>query len=776
MEDFSHISFGDESTIPIFELMKNINYPLLYYKIGQEAVLGILVGTPYQVVEKDLAAVRKLMTDYLQKDYKKYDYIPYSNIEEPRLKTIEVKIRPTYRNKKGAFPLPDLVKVNMPVVFGETGNGDYEAHLPLFQESFYFYDARQLRSLVNHFTTGLLNNLSPDQLYRHMMYKKPALDIITLKVNFERDLKRGFGMWEPNYERLNQLSVQYPFSKSLRKNISAFPEAAWELDDKIAEVIDKLFKLRTNLLIVGNHGVGKSAVLTQAIKKITSQTKKLKFQITFWQIMAQRITATAKYFGEWQETCEELIGELSQANGILWVVDVIRLLQIGGKGAEDSVAAFMLSFLQQGKLQIVGEVTEQELESIQRLLPGFAENFQLVKIEELPEKKVQSVLNKFADYARMNLKINIDQDGLSLAYRLLDRYFPYENFPGKAVKFLGRCVGEAQINEVTEVTKQDIIRTFIDQTGLPELFLRDEMLLDQKELRQYFDARIIGQPKALDRLCNIVKIFKAGLNNPAKPISTLIFAGPTGVGKTASAKAISDYFFGKGQKGSPLIRIDMSEFQHPGQISRFIGAGREVGKLVQEIREKPFAVLLLDEVEKAAPSIFDALLTLLDEGILVDAFGRVTNFRNCIIIMTTNLGASNRQSIGFKNTEDEEASYLSAIGRFFRPEFVNRIDGIVMFNSLNKNDIYKITAKELRELKQREGFIKRGLSLQFSQKIHDYLADIGFDERFGARPLQRAIEQTIVNPMATWLLENPEVKDTKLLIDYDSGVIVTKGN
>ncbi|MFT7603669.1 MAG: ATP-dependent Clp protease ATP-binding subunit ClpC, partial [Saprospiraceae bacterium] len=123
-----------------------------------------------------------------------------------------------------------------------------------------------------------------------------------------------------------------------------------------------------------------------------------------------------------------------------------------------------------------------------------------------------------------------------------------------------------------------------------------------------------------------------------------------------------------------------------------------------------------------------------------------------------------------------EASYLSAIGRFFRPEFVNRIDGIVMFNSLNKNDIYKITAKELRELKQREGFIKRGLSLQFSQKIHDYLADIGFDERFGARPLQRAIEQTIVNPMATWLLENPEVKDTKLLIDYDSGVIVTKGN
>ena len=754
--------------------MKKINYPLLYYNINEEAVLGVLVGTSYEVVEKDLSAVRKLMMDYLQKDYKKYDYIPYSNMEEPRLKVIEVKIRPTYRDKKGAFPLPDLVKVDVPVVYGETEDGDYEAHLPLFQESFYYYDSKQFRSLVNHFTTNLLNSLSPDQLYRQMMYKKPALDIITLKVNFERDLKRGFGNWEPDYNQLNQLTVQYPFSKSMRKNISAFPEAAWELEDKVTEVIDKLFKLRTNLLIVGNHGVGKSSVLTQAIKKITSQTKKLEFQITFWQIMAQRITATAKYFGEWQATCEELIEELRQANGILWVVDVIRLLQTGGKGAEDSVAAFMLSFLQQGKLQIVGELTEQELESIQRLLPGFTENFQIVRIEELPEKKVQSVLNKFADYAGKNLNVAIDKESLSFSYRLLDRYFPYENFPGKAVKFLGKCVSEAQINEAIKVDKKDVVKHFIDQTGLPELFLRDDLLLDQKALRQYFESRIIGQPKALDRLCNIVKIFKAGLNNPGKPISTLIFAGPTGVGKTASAKAISDYFFGKGQKGTPLIRIDMSEFQHPGQISRFIGAGRQVGKLVQEIRDKPFAVLLLDEVEKAAKSIFDALLTVLDEGILVDAFGRVTNFRNCIIIMTTNLGASNRQSIGFKNTEDEEAAFLSAIGKFFRPEFVNRIDGILMFNSLNKKDIYKITSKELTELKQREGFIKRGLNLQFSEKIHKYLADIGFDKRFGARPLQRAIEHTIVNPLAGWLLENPEVVNCQLMIDYDAGVIVTR--
>lgn len=755
--------------------MKKLNFPLLHYKLGEEAILGILVGTTYQVVDKDLQRVKKVLMDYLQKDYKKYDYIPFAEMEEPRLKMIEVKIRPTYRDQRGAFPLKELVKVSIPAVYGGSAEGNYQAHLPLFQESFYYYDARQFKSLVHHFTTNLLNSLSPEQLYRLMLYGVPELDVLTMKVNYDRLFKKSGGpFWEPEFEKLKQLAVQYPFKKSLRKNIAAFPEAAWELEDKVNAVVDQLFKVRTNLLVVGNHGVGKSAVLNQAIKKISSQSKKLQFPLTFWQIMSQRITSTAKYFGEWQETCEELVEELRMANGVLWIVDMIRLLQIGGRGAEDSVAAFMLSYLQQGKLQLVGEVTEQELSSMQRLLPGFVENFQIIRIEELPEEKIQSVLQQFADYSAQNLKVNITQDALILAYRLLDRYFPYESFPGKAVKFLGKSISEAQIENQTVIDKKEITKQFIDQTGLPELFLRDELLLDQKQLRKYFESRIIGQPKAIDRLTDIIKIFKAGLNNPFKPISTLVFAGPTGVGKTASAKAIADYFFGQGQSSSPLIRIDMSEYQHPGQISRFIGAGTQVGKLVQEVREKPFAVLLLDEVEKAAPSIFDALLTVLDEGLLVDAFGRVTNFRNCIIIMTTNLGASNQASIGFQQTTDEESAYLSAIGRFFRPEFVNRIDGIVFFNSLKKKDIYKITEKELLDLKQREGFVKRGLKLEFSKAVHEHLAAIGFDERYGARPLQRAVEQTIINPLAAWLLENPKAQNCLLKIDHDGGLVVRK--
>jgi len=195
-----------------------------------------------------------------------------------------------------------------------------------------------------------------------------------------------------------------------------------------------------------------------------------------------------------------------------------------------------------------------------------------------------------------------------------------------------------------------------------------------------------------------------------------------------------------------------------------------VGKLVQLVREKPFSVLLLDEVEKADASIFDALLTVLDEGMLVDAFGRVTSFKNTIIIMTTNLGASSRQSIGFGDTSSDDSAYLAAISSFFRPEFVNRIDGLVFFSPLNKMDIKKITLKELNNLKKREGFIKRKLDLQFSDDLIDYLVSIGFDTKYGARPLQRAIENTLVNPMANWLLNHPKTENVRIQLDYDSGL------
>ncbi len=750
--------------------MERKNYPLLYYKLTDKSVLGVLVGTNYQVVDKDLKGIKNTIAAHLQKQYKKHDEYPYMGIIDPKIKVIPVEIQPTYKEEDGSYPANETVKVPVVAVYGENASGYFECHLPLFNGSFYYYDEAQFKSLVTHFSTNFLNNFTPDALYRYMLYSPPKLDAVTLKIKEEREYN-----WDKDYVRtyptLMKLADRYPHSKAIRRNMSAFPDAAWELEQKVEDVIDKLIGTRSNLLIVGNHGVGKSSVLKQAIRKITIKGKKEKLEFTFWQMTPHRMTASAKYLGEWQETCEAMIEDLQAANGILWMVDFIRLLQIGGEGPEDSVAAFLASFIQQGKLQLVGELTPTELESIRRLLPGFVEHFQIIKINELPERKIQNILTKFSDYCALNLKIKIKKEALELAYRLLLRYYPYEQFPGKAVKFLGQCVNEALILRKASITKEEVISNFIKQTGMPKLFLRDDLLLDRSDLESHFSNKIIGQPLAIKQMCGVVKIFKAGLNNPYKPITTMLFAGPTGVGKTASAKALANYFFGKGQKRSPLIRIDMSEFQHPGMIARFIGAGNEVGKLVQEIRERPFSVLLLDEVEKAHPSVFDALLTVLDEGILVDAFGRTTNFRNTIIIMTSNLGASNRTTIGFGG--EDSAKYESAITNFFRPEFVNRIDHVVVFNSLNQENVKQITTIELNALKKREGFTKRQLKPQFTDRLRNHLASTGFDEKYGARPLQRAIEDQVVSPTAKWLLENPKVKECKLYLDYENGLRIS---
>ncbi len=743
--------------------METITYPLIYYTLPDTSILGILVGTDYQLVDKDLRGLKSTLSSHLQKQYKKHDDYPHVAISEPKLKMFDISVRPTYRTERAAFPMKDTVKVPVAVVYGETDSGHYECYLPTFNESFYYYDNKQFNALVKHFTTDKLNRLTPEEIYQHIMRGRPQLDTITLRVNYNKEHNWNF-KYEPTYKTLASMADRYPYGKAVRRNISAFPEAAWELEHKVAETIEKLINSRSNVLLIGQPLCGKSSVLKQAIKKITAKNRKQRLDFTFWQIMPQRITASAKWLGEWQENCELLIEDLSSANGILWVVDFIRLLQTGGEGPEDSVAAFMQSFLRDGKLQMVGEVTPEQLESIKRLLPGFAEHFQLVKIDDLPEQKIQRILDKLAEFSDSNLKIKMKKSALGLTYRLLHRYYPYSSFPGKAVRFLGQCVNEAQLNQQNSINKEAVIHNFIKQTGMPELFLRDDILLDTNDLTNYFQQRIIGQPGAVDMMVSTIKVFKTGLNNPHKPITTMIFAGPTGVGKTASARAMADYFFGKGQNQSPLIRVDMSEFQHPGMIHRFIGAGRDVGKVVKEVRERPFSVLLLDEVEKAHPVIFDALLAALDEGILVDAYGRITNLRNTIIIMTTNLGASNRRSISFDKSVRPD--YGGALRGFFRPEFLNRVDSVVTFNSLGEDNIRLITLKELEDLKQREGFVKRNLQLTFGASLIDYLTSVGFDERYGARPLQRAIEQEVVAPFAHWLNKQPELNGVSLKLDY----------
>lgn len=753
--------------------MRKINYPLLYYPLDGGAVLGILVGANLKLVEKDLPTVIQVMKAELQRNYKKFDEYPEFEMQQARLRTLSIKVRPAYREDAAVFTVSQEVKVPVPVVFGETVFGYFECHIPTFQTSFVYYEKDQLNTLAKYAILRGLDNLEPSQIYNLLQYPEPQLEFVTLRVDEDKELNWGDWDWDPELPNLERLTERYPLPKAIRKNISGTPEAAWELEQDVEKAYQLLIEQEANLLMVGKHGSGKSAVLRAAVKKAMDWSKKHNRSLSFWRILSQRITSTSKYLGEWQETLEKLIQELRMVQGVLWVEDIIRLLQSGGSSVQDSVAAYLIPFLKENKIRIIGEVTPREWEVIQQKLPGFAAIFQTLPLQELAPEKVYKVMEKFAEYARQAHKVHISQDARHLAYRLLARYYPYDSFPGKGIQFLGRCVNNANNEEKKRIGEHEVIQTFTDQTGLPELFLRDDLLLDVKELRSFFEDRILGQPGPIEKLIEIVKIYKAGLNNPHKPIATLLFAGPTGVGKTASAQALADYFFGKGQKDSPLIRIDMSEFQHPWQLGRLLGEGNQPGQLIREVRTKPFAVVLLDEIEKASPVIFDTLLGLLDEGIMVDSFGRPTNFRNTIIILTSNLGATNQRSIGFGGGGDDEAQYQSAIQRFFRPEFVNRIDNILIFKALDESVVRQITQKELEALVKREGFEKKGIQLNFTDGLIDFLVKKGFDERYGARPLQRTIEQEVIFKLANFLLENPEVEKQELLVDFkDEEVVV----
>ena len=305
-----------------------------------------------------------------------------------------------------------------------------------------------------------------------------------------------------------------------------------------------------------------------------------------------------------------------------------------------------------------------------------------------------------------------------------------------------------------------IVTAFTRRTGLPDLFLRTERLLDHKEVLEFFKARIIGQERACAAAADVVIRFKAGMNDPGRPVRVLLFCGPTGVGKTALARALCDYFFGSGDDTARLIRLDMSEYSGYDGASRLVTAvDGGPSELIKKMRRQPFSLLLLDEIEKAHPQVFDVLMSVFDEGRLTDPDGRITTFRSAIIIMTSNLGASQQASLGFG---EQQIVYEESVMNFFRPEFFNRIDGVVAFNALPHEVILKIAEKELREISEREGIKAHGIRLEWSADVVEHIARAGFDARYGARPLQRTIENGIVIPIARLLAERPEVRGRPL--------------
>ncbi len=739
--------------------MKILEYPLLYWKIKENLLLGQLIGSYRQLVASDVRSLKVGFTEYIEKQFKE-GYFHQSHLTRIRHKRIMMSVRPHFRENGKVFPIIETLEVPVDAVYGKTSEGYFECFLPLLRKNFFFYREADVIKLVEHFSKDVLHNMHPGSIYKLLMPDAPLLDLVQVKeLKPKKDKGKGFD-FNTDFPTLVGVAERLPHKASESRNL--LPDVAWEQGEAIEELKEYIIEDNLNALIVGKSGVGKSTIIKAMIREVTSSQKNelVHERNTFWRSSPARITSKAKYLGEWQMICEDLIYELGRVNGILWLENFVSLIFTGGEGAEDSMAAFLISFIKQGRLRMVSEISPEQLDAMRRIFPSFIEYFKIIKIDEMDSSTTLRLFDYYQEYSLKQHKINFTRNALEASYILLDRFVRYDSFPGKAMRFLQKCTANAQLKKQSELDAFDVVRIFSEQSGIPDFLLRDDVLLDEEMLNDFFRERIKGQDHIITKITSLIKVFKAGLNDPNKPVATMIFAGPTGVGKTATAKAISEYFFGMGQQYQPLIRLDMSEFQHAGQVYRLIGSE---GKLVQHVRQKPFGVVLLDEIEKANPLIFDALMTVLDEGILLDSAGRMTDFRNTIIIMTSNLGTTQRSSLGFKQYQGQD--FEADIKAFFRPEFYNRIDSCLIFNPLDEQTIKEITYYELQQIEKREGIQQRGLQLHFTEELVSHMAIQGFDKKYGARPLQREIERLIVAPLARKLMQNLTLKDQKLTID-----------
>jgi ATP-dependent Clp protease ATP-binding subunit ClpC len=711
-----------------------------------------------------------------------FDHEPWRSAPDfldPKLVEFRVEVRPEYTLRGRVYPSDESFPLRVACVHGRQESGMLVCALPLLGLQFYYYEASALRALVTTYVQESLKNRTPQQLRSYVNPKSVHLDEIAVRGGKPSRSQSTL----PEIKNL-ELVASPLGSDEMRRSFSR----AFGRERLVSELAQLLERERANVLLVGESGVGKTSLLVDAVRVVerdarlnidrsAAETESAPAKVhQYWTSSAARLIAGMKYLGQWEERCERLIEELARIDGVVAFEDLLEMVHTGGAAATNSVASFFLPFLERGEMRIVSETTPAGLDACRRLLPGFVDVFRVVRVPNFTPAEAISVLHAYCTNIERSSPVHMSGEARDLIYRLFRRFLPYEAFPGKTVNFTTRVYERAKSDRVSEIAGDRVIDSFVKATGLPELFLRDEVPLEERDLQAFFEHEVIGQPEACRAATRAVLTFKAGLNDPARPIGVLLFTGPTGVGKTELSRSLARFLFGAAEDSERFVRLDMSEYSLPGSAERLIAqSSGEPSEFINQMRRQPFAVVLFDEIEKADEGVFDLLLSVFDEGRLTDRFGRTTHFQSAVIIMTSNLGATASETPGF-GTGDEIASstYNRAAQIFFRPEFYNRIDSVLSFNALDKTNVRLIATKELNALNSREGMVKRNLRLAWTDRVVDHVVQLGFNSRLGARPLQRVIEKEIVTPLALHLNRNSQLRDTQIAVDFEvkSGAVI----
>lgn len=546
-----------------------------------------------------------------------------------------------------------------------------------------------------------------------------------------------------------------------------------ELDRAVRRDVDavELHRLlaardRRPVLLVGPRQVGKTAIVHETVfRRVAERSTVHARRGAVWLVSPQRLISGMSYVGQWEGRLLAILRHARKRDHVLYFDDLVGLFQAGVTSQSALSAADVLKpHLEDREVRVLGEITPDGLRVLRERDRGFADQFHILPVREPTDAETLRTLVAVQRRLEGKQSCRFGLDAIPAIIDTARRYDRTAAFPGKAAAVLERLaskLGAKPTEQETEsasadpfakwsmISRDDVLADVAARSGLSLAFLDPKRRLDRDDVRDQLAAQVVGQPAAAEALADVVSIAKARLNDPGRPLAAFLFLGPTGVGKTESAKAVARVLFGDADR---LVRFDLNEFNQPGAAAKLVGTfARPDGLLTSSVRRQPFAVILLDEVEKADPEVFDVLLQVLGEGRLTDALGHTANFTNTVIILTSNLGVREAEGrLGF-GLADDSGAFVRAAERFFRPEFFNRVDRVIPFSRLSRPELASIARRLVDGVLARSGFAQRNCVLDVTADALERVTDAGYDPALEARAMKRAVERELTRPAAARL-------------------------
>lgn len=566
------------------------------------------------------------------------------------------------------------------------------------------------------------------------------------------------------------------FTENLSQKISQKPKdyQVYGREEEIQAVIISLCRrTKNNPILIGEPGVGKTAILEGlALEILQDRVPETLKGLTVRSLELSSLMNESE--GTFITKLKNIIDELKKTSGhnLLFIDEFHTIVGAGSQNGESLDAGNVLKpSLSRGEIQLVGATTLDEFHDYIEQDRALERRTQPILIQEPTITQAIEIVNQAKEIYENYHNVSIGHEAVCQAVKLSTRYIPDRFLPDKAFDLIDEAATIVSSKGQVLVTEQEIAEVLKKQTGSPVTTILKGDKERLNSLEEKIRQRVKGQDEAIKVIVEVIKIAQAGMQDEKKPIGSLLFLGPTGVGKTELSKALAEGLF---DDEEALIRFDMSEYSQKGDVIKLIGDRnrRSKGLLTERVKRKPYSVILLDEIEKAHPDIYDLLLQVIDDGRLTDATGRLVSFKNTIVIMTTNIGqeklltkAAMKGSLRHLTEREQlqlEASMEIELKTEFRPEFLNRIEYKVIFNLLEREDLEEIAVKKLKEIEERMS--KKGLFLSYEPAVLDYLVDTGTDSKNGARPLERLLKRKIQAPISDIILKPSNTETTKYMV------------